>query len=156
MPWAKKYTDDERALGLTALAAHKGNVEAASEATGIGYGALRHWKQLQNEGKIKPRVLFKSEDQKAVLANVLGRKIQMTLDALTQEKLEQSSAADLAKVLKTLGEYHTGLIQEEDTKEQKAKAEILDRLFAVAAKRSTLQLEDPMKDKTIEIEEDDG
>jgi transposase-like protein len=89
----RRYTDDERATALAALAANGGNVSRTSREQGVPEVTLRQW----SSGARHPEALQMSEGKKAPLADAFEAVAARCLKHVTDEKLAETGAVDLLK-----------------------------------------------------------
>lgn len=86
----RRYSDEERAACLAALAANGGNLQKTARECGVPDATLRHWR----DGDRHPEALKMGELKKGDLADIYERIAYDSLD-LAGAKLKDLNAKDL-------------------------------------------------------------
>jgi transposase-like protein len=90
----KRYTDNERAAALTALAANGGKVERTARELDIPRKTLAQWAR----GQRHPEAAQMSHEKKALLADIFEEMAYRALGHLTPAKLKKCDAIKLVKI----------------------------------------------------------
>jgi transposase-like protein len=90
----RRYTDNERAAALTALAANGGNVERTARELGIPRKTLAQWAR----GQRHPEAAQMSHEKKALLADIYEEIAYRSLGHITPAKLKKCDVLKLVKI----------------------------------------------------------
>lgn len=86
----RRYSDDERAQALAALAANGGNVSGTARSLGVPTDTLRHWAK----GKRHPEAAKMAEEKKAPLADLFELFVSRVLSLTTDADIQGATLRD--------------------------------------------------------------
>lgn len=92
----RRYSDEDRANALAALAANGGNISRTSKEIGIPAATLRAW----NTGERHPEATQMCEEKKEPLADAFENIARQLIGGVTKEKI---AAADAQKLMTSAG-----------------------------------------------------
>lgn len=90
----RRYSDEDRAMALAALAANGGNLKRTAREQGVPETSLRQWAK----GDRHPEAVEMSAQKKPPLADAYEDVVRRSLGHLSEAKLKRAGAVDLLKV----------------------------------------------------------